>query len=131
MVVIVNLTQHTATTDQIAAGVKDLPEELRSRIIGLLTFNDIPQTDYDNPENEIRRAAREIARIASDFLGGEGAAMIGGAPFLLPILAEELRASGIDPLLAFSRRETVEQTQPDGSVRKVAVFRHVGFIRHP
>ena len=57
--------------------------------------------------------------------------MIGGAPFLLPILAEELREVGIDPLLAFSRRDTVEQTQPDGSVRKVAVFRHVGFVRHP
>lgn len=129
---ILNLTMHAATPDQIAAGVKDLPKELRSRIIGLLTFDDIPETDYDDPDNEVRQAAREIAKIASDFIGGgEGAAMIGGAPFLLPILAEELREVGIDPLLAFSRRETVEESQPDGSVRKVAVFRHVGFIRHP
>lgn len=129
---ILNLTMHAATPDQIAAGVKDLPKELRSRVIVLLTFVEMPDTDYDEPDNEVRQAAREIAKIASEFFGGqEGAALIGGAPFLLPLLAEELREVGIDPLLAFSRRETVEESQPDGSVRKVAVFRHVGFIRHP
>jgi hypothetical protein len=129
---IINLTQHTATPEQVAAGVQDLPQELRAQVIGLLTFDDIPDTDFDEPDNEVRQAAKAIAKIASDFLGGEeGAAMIGGAPFLLPILAEELRGVGIDPLLAFSRRETIEESQPDGGVRKVAVFRHVGFIRHP
>lgn len=129
---IVNLTQHTATPEQVAAGVCDLSPELRARLVELLTFDELPESDFDDPENEVRQSAREIARLASDFLGGdEGAAMIGGAPFLLPILAEELRKVGIDPLLAFSKRETVEQTQPDGSVRKVAMFRHVGFVRHP
>lgn len=129
---IVNLTQHPATPEQVAAGVCDPSPELRARLVKLLTFDEIPESDFDEPDNEVRRAARAIAKIASEFFGGqEGAAMIGGAPFLLPILAEELRELGIDPLLAFSRRETSEQMQPDGSVRKVAVFRHVGFVRHP
>ena len=129
---IVNLTQHQATPEQVAAGVQDLPQELRARLVELLTFDEIPESDYDNPDNEVRQAAWRITELARDFIGnGKGAAMIGGAPFLLPILAEELRAVGIDPLLAFSRRETIEQQQPDGSVRKVAVFRHVGFVRHP
>jgi hypothetical protein len=29
---------------------------------------------------------------------------------------------------AFSRRESTEAVQEDGSVRKVAVFRHLGFV---
>jgi hypothetical protein len=39
-----------------------------------------------------------------------------------------LRAHGITPLYAFSVRESVDQVQPDGSVRKVATFRHAGFV---
>ena len=42
-------------------------------------------------------------------------------------LEEALRYRGILPLYAFSRRESREETDPDGSVRKVAVFRHLGF----
>lgn len=58
-------------------------------------------------------------------------AMIGGAPFLVPLIAAELRKFGIEPLLAVSDRITVEEPQPDGTVRKVAVFRHAGFVPHP
>jgi hypothetical protein len=54
--------------------------------------------------------------------------MIGGAPYLMAPLEVALRAHGITPLYAFSVRESVEQTQPDGSVRKIAVFRHGGFV---
>jgi hypothetical protein len=43
-------------------------------------------------------------------------------------LAAELRGRGIEPVFAFSVRETGEQKKPDGSVRKVAVFRHTGFV---
>jgi hypothetical protein len=39
-----------------------------------------------------------------------------------------LRAADITPLYAFSVRESVEQALADGSVRKVNVFRHAGFI---
>jgi len=35
---------------------------------------------------------------------------------------------GLDPVFAFSRRETREETLPDGSVRKTSVFRHAGFV---
>ena len=38
------------------------------------------------------------------------------------------REHGIQPVFAFSVRETEEQKQADGSVRKVAVFRHAGFV---
>lgn len=43
-------------------------------------------------------------------------------------LETELSARRIEPVYAFSTRESVEQTQADGSVRKVNVFRHTGFV---
>ena len=55
--------------------------------------------------------------------------MIGGAPWLMGTLETKLREYGIQPMYAFSRRESVEQKQPDGSVRKVNVFRHAGWVK--
>jgi len=43
-------------------------------------------------------------------------------------LARRLESVGLKPVFAFSKRESVDQPQPDGSVRKVAVFRHIGFV---
>jgi len=39
---IINLTQHVATPEQISAGVTDLPEHIRSELIALLTFEELP-----------------------------------------------------------------------------------------
>lgn len=128
---IINLTMHEATPEQKQAGVQDLPVELRKQLVELLTFEELPEGDFDEPTNEVRVRAKQIAQLALSVAGPGAAAMIGGAPFLLPLLAEELREVEIDPLLAFSKREVVEQAQPDGSVRKVATFRHLGFVRHP
>lgn len=79
---ILNLTQHPATPDQLAA--------------------------WRNPV--IRRA------------------MIGGAPYLMAPLEIALRDVGIRPLYAFSVRASVEKTRPDGSVEKINVFKHGGFV---
>lgn len=135
-----NLTQHAATADQIAAGVFDLPAASRADLQTLLTFGDLPD------EQEIRARAERIAGMAvlhasaedradDDGLLPEGdaggfalRAMIGGALWLMAPLAAALREHGIQPVFAFSVRETEEQKQADGSVRKVAVFRHAGFV---
>ena len=137
---ILNLTQHTATPEQQAAGVIDLSEPELSKLRRLLTFETLPTAE------EIFRRAKAIARLAEyeaarrlglTDVGGHPAAdltnhgvsaMIGGAPYLMATLERALRARGIKPLYAFSRRESVEQTMPDGSVRKMAVFRHLGFV---
>jgi hypothetical protein len=90
----------------------------------------------------VRHRAERLAEIASktttlvDYGGETGLcvnerfkfAMIGGAPYLMAPLESALRAHGITPVYAFSVRESVDQVQPDGSVRKVAVFRHAGFV---
>jgi len=127
---IVNLTQHAATAEQIAAGVVDLPAPEREALAALLTFDALPT------RQELEDRAADIAELAAyNGLGGDdadsplaAAAMIGGAPYLMPALEKALRAVCVTPLYAFSLRESIEQVQSDGSVRKVNVFRHAGFV---
>ena len=120
---IINLTQHSASPDQISAGVVDLPPSARSLLEAWLTFDTCPGTA------DVAWRAEAIASLAAEAnppLAWQ--AMIGGAPWLMAPLAEELRRLGIKPLFAFSRRQAVDQVQPDGSVRKTAVFRHGGWV---
>jgi hypothetical protein len=117
---VLNLTQHQATADQAAVDVVDVPAERRAGLQALLTFAELPSSET------IRDRAEQIAELAA--AEGATSAMIGGALWLMAPLAAALRRRGIEPLFAFSVRETEEQVQPDGSVRKVAVFRHAGFV---
>ena len=65
----------------------------------------------------------------SDHQADELSVMIGGAPFLMAALERELVDTwGMRPVYAFSVRESVDSVQPDGTVRKTAIFRHGGFI---
>lgn len=137
---ILNLTQHAATADQLAAGVFDLPPARRADLQSLLTFGELPD------EQEILARAEQIAGLAAMYASSEDHAvddgllpegdaggfalhaMIGGALWLMAPLAAALREQGIEPVFAFSTRETEEHLQPDGSVRKVMIFRHAGFV---
>ena len=120
---ILNLTQHNATTDQLEQGVFDLPQGAGSvgeYVKNVLTFNSVPSS------GALFNAANELARIASDL--GYSSAMIGGAPFLMSKLEDALLKRGIKPLYAFSERVSKETTAPDGTVTKINVFKHVGFV---
>jgi len=121
---ILNLTQHPATPEQIEAGVVDLPDSVRPALIGWLTFSQLPSRE------EIEDRAEALALLADSLLPEEGnpAAMIGGAPYLMAPLEVALRNQRIRPLYAFSVRESAEQVLPDGTVRKTSIFRHAGFI---
>lgn len=114
---IVNLTQHQGAPEQ---GVIDLTGEKKTRLVELLNFVEMPNS------LEILQRAEALAQLAVEE-GGE-AAMIGGAPFLMSALEKALKEQGVKPLYAFSRRESVEKKLPNGSVEKVAVFRHRGFV---
>lgn len=126
----INLTQHPATPEQISAGVIDLPAAERALLVDLLTADDLPSAQ------EIRARCADIALLSvMNGLGGDDAddphpqqAMIGGAPWMMAPLVSALRDQGVEPVFAFSRRESVEQAQQDGSVRKINVFRHAGFV---
>lgn len=118
----INLTQHAATPEQIAAGVVDLPPAFQHHLKQLLTFDTLPTRE------EILYRADAIATeiIPPDF---HTEALIGGAPYLMEPLRRALEVCGITAYYAFSERVSEEMPQPDGSVRKVNVFKHVGFIK--
>lgn len=117
---ILNLTQHDATAEQLAGGVVDLAGDAREGVRQLLTFPTPPSAA------EMGDCARSIAYIAR--LQGAKCAMIGGAPFFMPTLERVLEATGIQVLYAFSVRESVEEALPDGSIKKSSRFRHAGFV---
>lgn len=130
---ILNLTQHSATAEQKAAGVVDPPEELKQKITKFLTVEEPPQT------GELDERASLLADVAVEFfyhVGGEldpedpfhnTWVLIGGAPWLMVHLEGALRMLGFCPVYAFSRRVSVEKSTPEGVV-KTSVFKHAGFI---
>lgn len=119
---IINLTQHWATPEQTAAGVIE-PANKKS-IQALLTFEELPSAE------DMERRANLLALMVTNMElgGGSRSVMIGGAPYFMGALERALKAEGHRPMYAFSRRESEDQVQEDGSIRKVAVFRHLGFV---
>jgi len=138
--IILNLTQHSPAPEQVKAGVVEPSPELKLRIQKLLTFEELPTYE------EVKLRARKLVEVVDDYLDDlekrgiittspEGEAdyevygvMIGGAPYLMAPLEEELKKAGLKPLYAFSKRTVEEVLRPDGTVEKKAVFKHVGFI---
>lgn len=117
---IINLTQHISTPEQLEEGVVDLPEDSRAKLQKLLTFDRRPQGSL------IAARAADIADIAVKY--GATHAMIGGAPFLMAQMEAALKIQGVQPLYSFTQRVTEEHVQPDGTVKKVAIFKHEGFV---
>lgn len=115
---ILNLTQHPATTEQVAAGVVEPAD--KAGVQSLLTFEQAPDT------TEMIRRAAALVQLAK--AAGAEAVMIGGAPFFMAPLESALVEAGVQALYSFTHREAMEEKQPDGSVRKMQVFRHVGFV---
>ena len=128
---ILNLTQHNTTDEQKAQLVVE-PRMTKEKIKKLLTFEEIPTKE------EIEVRATKLAEIAvseaSMYAGDTDnmiwitRVMIGGAPYLMGALEKALRECGFTPVYAFSKRESEEIPQPDGSVKKIQVFRHIGFV---
>lgn len=115
---ILNLTQHNATLEQIEAGVTE-PSD-KKEIQDLLTFNKMPTRE------EILDRASKLCHLAHCY--GADKVLIGGAPYLMGALEDELERTGITPVYSFSERVSVEKTDTDGTVRKTNEFRHVGFV---
>lgn len=125
---ILNLTQHKATPDQVADGVIDLPDYMREKLIDLLTFDDIPL------RWNVIETAGNIAALAylwmlqNDPNNLSPKAMIGGAPFLICPLENALKSHGVTVVYSFSRRQSKETVLPDGTVSKTSEFKHIGWV---
>ena len=116
---ILNFTQHAATAEQVAAGVIDLMQHDLASLKELLNFVGLPTAD------EIYERAYAIAALAENLFAET--VMVGGAPFLMPVLQKALQMRGITVLYAFSERVSVEKLV-DGVVVKTNEFKHVGFV---
>jgi hypothetical protein len=152
MRMIINLTQHVATADQQEAGVfstKQVAEiAAMTNFVGKPTKLDIEETakEIGSKLNALVRGWKFSER-ESDIELNEGGmpeeasglnyyatrlwpwkVMIGGAPWFMSALEKALVANGFKPVYAFSERVSVDHHLPDGSVKKVNEFRHVGFI---
>ena len=117
---ILNLTQHKATPAQVEAGVVEPSDWSKDQIRQILTFEEIPD------RSELLRRAEQLTVIAANYRASR--VMVGGASYFMEPLCVTLREWDITPVFAFSRRESVEETLPDGSVRKSQVFQHLGFV---
>lgn len=119
---IVNLTQHNFTQDQL----KDIESrgleiaEVDPSFKSLLNFETLPETHI------VRGRAADLSIIAKE--AGASFAMIGGAPYLMAPLEEFLFNEGIKPLYAFSVRSSEDRPKDDGTVEKISIFKHLGFI---
>ena len=118
--VIINLTQHEPTPEQAKAGVTSANEHVKE----LLTFTEKPTTI------ELISRATKLAYIAREMCDklGTSDVLIGGAPFFMRPLEYALEAAGMQPRYAFSKRVSVEDELPDGTVLKKNIFKHDGFI---
>lgn len=115
---ILNLTQHASTDSQREAGVVDLDDT--TELKKLLTIVGVPTAP------ELADRAEKIAGVAVKENASK--AMIGGYPALQAFLVAALQRVGIVPVFAHSERVSVEETMPDGTVQKRAVFEHRGFV---
>ena len=136
---IINLTQHQMVQEQYEYNGIELYEvqfkghekEARADILEALTFNEIPsKEDIIGRAKTLSTIAVATLNQARDLSGLDAKfyALIGGAPYLMSALEKELKEDGIIPLYAFSKRESVEKVNPDGSVTKTCIFKHAGYI---
>ena len=113
----VNMTQHDPSPAQVAEGVQTIDHDW---VKAQLTFKGLP------PAALVKERANALATWAK--AQGADRAMVGGAPWLMGPLERALVARGVEPLYAFSNRQSTETVQQDGSVLKVQEFVHLGFL---
>ena len=125
---ILNLTQHNATADQINVGINDLTVDFQTGLKGLLTF----PTQYTRADLEYR--ALQIHELIRDMCGEHFGAppkhaldgvMIGGMPSFMPVLEATLVSKGIRVGYACTERQSIDK-EIDGKVVKTAIFVHAG-----
>ena len=121
-----NLTQHPATPAQEAAGLVNLEGEYLVSLKKLITFEGVPTLE------DLEEAANDISYLVHSLKGATGGlkVLIGGAPWFMPTLERVLKGFGMEVYYAFSKRESIETTKPDGSVVKYNVFNHVAFVQY-
>lgn len=114
---ILNLTIHPTSIKQIKDGVVDMLDSDQAVLVHFLTVEDLPD------KANLAFRAGQIAGIAYKYQPDK--AMIGGIPCLMAFLETALKVIGIQPVYAFSIRESVENPETG---EKISKFNHLGFV---
>lgn len=144
---IINLTQHVATEDQVAAGVVNVQANFVATLKNLLTFppvydvymligraQAIASLAYDSWNASCQAAADADTRPLSStddaymdyWYHSAKECMIGGMPSFMRHLEDALIAKGFRVGYACTARVSVDKPDGKGGVEKTAVFKHVG-----
>ena len=126
MVGIINLTQHELTPEQREFIDIECHTD-RQKVKDLLTFTKLPSKE------DIYYRALDLAAIVENIIDQDEHVdlfliLVGGAPYLMKPLIEELKRLEVIPVFSYTDRVSVETMQPDGSVVKTQVFKHLGFV---
>lgn len=132
MNIYINLTQHSVTEEQKIAGAFE-PTISKETVTELLTFNELPS------DRELQQRARALAALAQEECGKKMRELhynsniyiyviIGGAPYFMSHVENAFKERGVNYAYAFSKRESVEEMLPNGTVKKTSVFRHAGWL---
>ena len=122
----INLTQHPLSNEQRAwanehcMAVVETDADTKS----VLDFKELP-----TKEDLEKRADSIVSKLGTRHPDFHRTAMIGGAPFFMAVLERKLKAAGIQPVYAFSKRVSIETTNEHGEVTKTSVLKHEGWVR--
>lgn len=119
-----NLTQHVITAEQLRDEAVEPDEEMKAEIQKLITFD---RSVMEHPE-QIEDRAKALAALIRREYPLLNQAMVGGALYFMPALVRELKAVGIQPYFSYTDRVSQETHNPDGSVTKTLVFKHLGWV---
>lgn len=121
----INLTQHNPTPEQAQEGVTPASAEISA----LITFSAQELLGAENPKSLFEGRAQEILSWLEENAPQARKVMIGGMPSFMPVLQKELKKAGYACLYSVSDRVSVDEVQPDGSIIKRSIFKHMGFIQ--
>lgn len=119
-----NLTQHVVTAEQLRDGAVEPEADVKAEIQKLITFD---RSVIDHPEQIWNRAKALVFLIKREYpLVNQ--VIVGGALYFMPALVRELKEAGIQPFFSYTDRISTETQNPDGSVTKTLVFKHLGWV---
>jgi hypothetical protein len=117
---VINLTKYRATPDQIEAGVLDVTDSLFGQLRVALTFDKPPTPD------EIIKRSQAIVDVARE--ADNVNVMIGGDLWMIPIIERLLYTNGFSVWYPLSKIVFKHVTKHDGTIEKMMVFHHEGFV---
>jgi hypothetical protein len=121
MKTIFNCTSHTLTAEQrVGFDVVELPADLKAQ------WGQVTELSKEGIADDVVSIVTQT--FAGSGYGFEGVVLVQGHPGVTYMVISRLKGMpGIVPVYAESVRDSVEEQQPDGSVKKMSVFRHLGF----